>query len=305
MENTKTIAPYTDGPIPVQYFEAFTGSTSSSKMRKSANKRNMIYMSCKSVGGVDNEELRDRVIDFSSEYFDSNGGLINKELPKDIIACVPNNIPGLGIHGSVCFLVDGTKGNGIPAETRAHFAEGFRNGVGEGALIGAPIVGGWFVIDRVELAPEFERRGSLDIALRGANQIVRPIEDLVRGLTLNSDPCIMEPISSFSASIPIDRYPEFFEVIRSVRGFVEDKEDFGGYFDVDGFIPAANLLKIKDLLGKFIRPSTEIFINASHYAVMPGSLEHGGSVMSDFVNKTRNSLGITYKTNAEEYFDTL
>lgn len=304
MENTKTIAPYTDGPIPVQYFEAFTGSTSSSKLRKSANKRNNIYMSCKSLSGPDDEELRDRVIDFVSEYFDSNGSLVNKELPKDIIACIPNNIPGLDRHESVCFLVDGTKGNGIPAETRAHFAEGFKIGVEYGALIGAPIVGGWFVIDRVDLAPEFERRGSLDIALRGANQIVRPIEDLVLGLTLNSDPCIMEPICSFNASIPIERYPEFFEKIGSARGYFEDKKDFGGYFDVNGFIPTANYLEIKNLLGEFIRPSTEISINASHYAVMPGALKRFDSVMSVFVNKTRNSLRITLKTDPEEYFDT-
>jgi elongation factor 2 len=296
MVDPKMIAPYTDEPIAVPYLETFTGSTPIPKLVKSANKLNRIYMTCKSLNNIEDEELKEKLIEISSACFNSNGDLVTEGLPKDIIACVPNNIPGMDYESS-CFLVDATKGNEIPAETRKFFSEGFKNAINGGPLINAPIVGGCFFIDRVELASDSVRRG--------ANQLVRPIEDLVRGLLLNSDPSIAEPIYSLDVSVFDSRYSECREMIRSRRGFIENEERSENIVNVTAFIPVAESEGIRKMLEKISPSPSGIGIEFSHYSHMPGSLDDEKSPMRVAVEKIRKRDQVTWRLNAWEYFDDL
>ena len=285
MKNTELID--INEPIEVQYFESFADSTLKPKFGKSASQRTRIYMSCHPYPHADDESL--------STCIERNGKRTNRKLSDDIIACVPITIPGNPNYESENFLLDRTEG-GIPSDIRDAVSAGFKAAIACGPMINAPIVEGIFYIDRLAINPDCPV--SREIAMIGT-----VIKYLTHGLILNSDPIIHEPIYSFSISISNESYSEFQKAIFSARGHIDEEEICGKNVKVNGFIPGAEITKIKGALQSVSQAAAPVDIKISHYAIVPGSLKKETSPMGQVIIKTRNDYKIHTQLDADSYFD--
>ncbi|MEY3298314.1 MAG: hypothetical protein RLZZ597_1574 [Cyanobacteriota bacterium] len=297
MKNTEFI----DEPAKLQYFESFFGSTTTPKRKRSPNNRADIYMSCEPIMYADSE-LREKIINFLSTCIDQDGKRTNQEWPKDIIACVPMNIIGMPNYESANFLLDRTEGSGIPANLRDFASTAFEEVMAYGPMTSSPIMGSVFYIDRIEIIPNPHNRPM------GFPHVALPMQDLIRGLTLNSEPILQEPIYSFNISIPNELYSEFQKTLKSARVYIEEEEICGKDIKVNGFIPGAEITKIKGVLQSVSQAAEPVDIKISHYAIAPGSIDKDGSPMKEIINKIRNYIvmnthGNPYPLNVHDYLD--
>ncbi|KAI5174130.1 elongation factor 2 [Pancytospora epiphaga] len=276
----------------VKYYEGFSGSVDKPKMRKSANKHNRVYMTCEPLDDniVDNI---DQVIakdpkERAAKFRDVLG--IDDEWVKNIMFFAPEVEP-------TNIMVDETKGIQYLMEVKDHIYEGFKLGTKEGPIVGENIKGGRFNLVDLTL--------HADAIHRGANQMVRPVEDLVRGLILASDPILYEPMFLCNISVPSEYATACDNVLKARRGYVEDWKNENNVSLIKGFLPVSESFGINKRLREVAKGLPTFSLVFSHYARCPGSLEKETSTMSTVVAEVRKHKGITLKLDADNYFDDL
>jgi len=276
----------------VKYYEGFVGSVESSKMRKSVNKHNRIYMSCEPLPDIVVEKMplliakdpKEIAAKFREEV------KMDDDWIKSIMFFAPEVEP-------MNLMVNATKSVQYLLEVRDHIYEGFKLATKNGPMLGEPIKGGLFYLNDLVL--------HADSIHRGANQMVRPVEDLIRGLVLAAEPVVYEPIFSCQISVPTEYATACENVLKARRGYVEGWESEGALSIINGFVPVSESFGINKSLREVAKGKPTFALVFSHYAVTPGSLEKETSVMSTVVKKVRSFKGTTTKLEVSEYFDTL
>lgn len=276
----------------VKYYEGFSESVTKPKMTKSPNKHNRVYMTC--------EPLDDDIVQ-------NIPSLMGKD-PKDIAAKFREvlNMDDDWIKSIMHFgpeaeplniLVDETKGIQYMMEVKEHIFEGFKLATREGPLVGECIRGGRFNLTDLCL--------HADSIHRGANQMIRPVEDLVRGLLLAAVPILFEPMFTCNISVPSKFASACEDVLRKHRGSIEDRQDENDVALISGFLPVCESFGINKKLKEAARGDSSLLLVFSHYAPAPGSLEKENSPMAKIVDKVRKYKKSTSKLDADSYFDDL
>ena len=165
----------------VRYYEGFSDSVTKARMRKSANKHNRVYMTCEPPDDEIVDNIPALMAKDSKEIAAKFRELLNRddEWIKNIMYFGPEAEP-------LNILVDETKGIQYMMEVKEHIFEGFKHATKEGPMVGECIRAGKFNLVDLSL--------HADSIHRGANQMIRPVEDLVRGLILIAEPVLYEPI---------------------------------------------------------------------------------------------------------------
>lgn len=276
----------------VKYYEGFSETTEKSKMRKSANKHNRVYMTC--------EPLEDDVV----SNIPSLMGKDSKEIAakfRDILNMDDEWIKSIMYFGPEAeplnVLVDETKGIQYMMEVKEHIFEGFKLATKEGPLVGECIRAGRFNLVDLSL--------HADSIHRGANQMIRPVEDLVRGLLLASEPVLYEPIFTCNVSVPTEYASACETVLKNKRGYIEDWQTENNMTLISGFIPVNESFGINKRLKEVAKGQPSFSLVFSHYARCPGSLDRETSPMAVIVDQVRKYKKITSKLDQNEYFDDL
>ncbi|KAM0681803.1 translation elongation factor 2 [Glugoides intestinalis] len=276
----------------VKYYEGFSGATEKAKMRKSANKHNRVYMTCQTLDDdvVDNipslmaKDSKEIAAKFR-EVLDMDNAWI-----KSIMYFGPEADP-------LNILVDETKGIQYMMEVKEHIFEGFKLATKEGPLIGECIKGCRFNLTDLSL--------HADSIHRGANQMIRPVEDLVRGLLLASEPILYEPIFTCNVSVPTEYASACETVLKNKRGYIEHWKTENDVTLITGFIPVNESFGINKRLKEAAKGKPSFSLVFSHYAKCPGSLDKETSPMAVIVDQVRKYKKITSKLDENEYFDDL
>ncbi|KAI5152578.1 elongation factor 2, partial [Enteropsectra breve] len=242
----------------VKYYEGFSGTVEKAKMKKSANKHNRVYMTCSPLEDeiVDNiEQLIAKDPKERAAKFREVLGM-DDDWIKNIMFFAPEVEP-------TNIMVDETKGIQYLMEVKDHIYEGFKLGTKEGPLVGENIKGGRFnLVDLVLHA---------DAIHRGANQMVRPVEDLVRGLLLEAGPVLYEPIFSCNIQVPSEYATACENVLKAKRGYVEGWETENNISLINGYLPVFESFGINKRLREVAKGMPTFSLVFSHYAPCPGS----------------------------------
>lgn len=276
----------------VTYFEGFTGSVDSPAMTKSANKHNRIYMTCEPLQEeiVENVELVNvKDVKLRNQKFREVLN-IEDEWVKKIMFFAPEVDP-------TNVMVDDSKGIQYLNEVKDHIFEGFKLATKEGPIIGETIRGGRFNLTDLVL--------HADAIHRGANQIIRPVEQIVRGLVLSASPVLYEPIFNCTITVPEEHATACENVIKQRRGYIEEFEVENGCKISKAFLPVQASFGLNKDLREVSRGHCTFNLSFDHHAECPGSLEKESSVMSQIVAEVREYKKITTKLDADAYFDTL
>ena len=276
----------------VKYYEGFTGSVEDAKMTKSANKHNRIYMTCEPldeeiIKNVDEVNVKDAKL--RNQRF-RDVLKIEDEWVKKIMFFAPEVEPSN-------VLVDESKGIQYLNEVKDHIFEGVKLATKEGPMIGEGVKGGRFNLTDLVL--------HADSIHRGANQIVRPVEMLVRGLIMEAGPVLYEPIFSCTITVPEEYATACENVIKQRRGYVEDFEIENGCKIIKAFLPVQASFGLNKDLREVSRGFSTFSLTFDHYAECPGSLEKENSVMATIVDEVRKYKKTTSKLEASAYFDSL
>lgn len=276
----------------VKYYEGFDGVVEKPKMKKSANKHNRVYMTCEPLEDeiVDNiDQLIARDPKERAQKFRDVLGM-NDEWIKNIMFFAPEVDPSN-------IMVDETKGIQYLMEVKDHIYEGFKLGTKAGPLVGEAIKGGRFNLVDLTL--------HADSIHRGANQMVRPVEDLIRGLILEAGAVLYEPIFQCTITVPSEYATACENVLKSKRGYIEGWTTENNVNIIEGFIPVSESFGINKRLREVAKGLPTFALVFSHYAVCPGNLEKESSTMYKIVEEVRAYKGITTKLDAKNYFDDL
>lgn len=282
-----------DVEVPqVKYYEGFSDSVEKPKMRKSANKHNRVYMTC--------EPLDDEIV----ENLPALMGKDAKEIAarfREVLNIDDDWVKGIMYFGPevepLNVLVDETKGIQYMMEVKEHIFEGFKHATKEGPLVGECIRAGRFNLVDLSLHS--------DSIHRGANQMIRPVEDLIRGLLLAAEPVLYEPIFTCNITVPTEFAAACEAVLRNKRGYVEDRVVENGISQILAYIPVNESFGINKRLKEVARGQPSFSLVFSHYARCPGSLDKPGSTMAKVVTDVRQYKKITLKLDQNEYFDDL
>lgn len=276
----------------VRYYEGFTGVVEKAKMRKSANKHNRIYMTCEPL----DEEIVNNIPSLMGRDSKDTAAKfreilnIDDEWIKSIMYFAPEVEP-------LNILVDETKGIQYMMEVKEHIFEGFKLATKEGPLVGECIRGGRFNLVDLSL--------HADSIHRGANQMIRPVEDLVRGLLLAAEPILYEPIFTCNVSVPTEFASACETVLKNRRGYIEDWQTENNMTLISGFLPVNESFGINKRLKEVAKGQPSFSLVFSHYAPCPGSLDKEASPMAVIVDQVRKYKKITSKLDENEYFDDL
>ncbi|KAL6121031.1 hypothetical protein NUSPORA_02123 [Nucleospora cyclopteri] len=276
----------------VRFYEGFCGSVEQPKMTKSANKHNRIYMTCeplseiivKNVEEVNIKDPKQRNAKFREVL------KIEEEWVKKIMFFAPEAEP-------FNLMVDESKGIQYLNEVKDHIYEGFKNATKEGPLVGEVVKGGRFNLTDLVL--------HADAIHRGANQMVRPVEQLIRGLIISASPVLYEPIFKCTLVVPEEYATACEGVIKTNRGYTESSDLENNYKTINAFIPVQSSFGINQYLREASRGFSSFSLNFSHYDICPGSLEKDSSVMATTVAQVRVYKKTNTKLDADSYFDTL
>lgn len=276
----------------VKYYEGFSGAVTKSKMKKSANKHNRVYMTCEPLDEqvVENIDLliardpKERAAKFREVLN------MDDEWIKNIMFFAPEVEP-------TNIMVDETKGIQYLMEVKDHIYEGFKLATKEGPLVGENIKGGRFNLVDLTL--------HADAIHRGANQMVRPVEDLIRGLLLSADPILYEPIFVCNITVPSDYATACENVLKAKRGYIEEWSTENNVSLIKGFLPVSESFGINKRLREVAKGLPTFSLVFSHYSPCPGSLEKETSTMAIVIDTVRKYKGITLKLDANNYFDDL
>lgn len=276
----------------VKYYEGFADVISKPKMRKSANKHNRVYMTC--------EPLDDEIV----ENIPSLMGKDAKEIAakfREVLNRDDDWIKSIMYFGPEAeplnILVDETKGIQYMMEVKEHLFEGFKHATKEGPLVGECVRAGKFNLVDLSL--------HADSIHRGANQMIRPVEDLVRGLLLAAEPILYEPIFTCNVSVPNEYASACESVLKNRRGYIEDWQTENNMALISGFLPVNESFGINKRLKEVAKGQPSFSLVFSHYARCPGSLDKPTSTMAVVVNEVRKYKNITTKLEPNEYFDEL
>lgn len=276
----------------VKYYEGFAGCVTKSKMKKSANKHNRVYMTC--------EPLDDEIV----QNIPSLMGKDSKEIAakfKEVLNMTDDWIRRIIFFGPeeerLNILVDETKGIQYMMEVKEHLFEGFKLATREGPLVGECIRAGKFNLTDLCL--------HADSIHRGANQMIRPVEDLVRGLLLAAEPILFEPIFTCNVSVPTEFASACETVLKNRRGYIEDWQTENNTTVISGFLPVYESFGLNKRLKEVAKGQPSFSLVFSHYAPAPGSLEKENSPMAIIVDQVRKYKKITTKLDQNEYFDEL
>lgn len=282
----------TDKP-QVKYYEGFTGSIETPKLTKSANKHNRIHMTCEPLDECIVERMSELVARDSKEIAARFREIlsIDDDWVKRIMYFGPEVEPSN-------ILVDETKGIQYMMEVKEHLFEGFKHATKEGPMIGEPIRGGRFNLVDLTLHS--------DSIHRGANQMIRPMEDIVRGLMLSASPIIYEPIFKFTVSVPMVHGSSCQTTLRARRGNFTRCENVNGVSEIEGYLPVNESFGISKSLKECAQGLPIISFVFSHYEQCPGTLDKPGSIMANIVAEVRKrKKSVTTKLDPNEYFDTM
>ena len=276
----------------VKYYEGFVGSVESPKMTKSANKHNRIYMTC--------EPLDDKILENIEQVNVKDPKVRNQrfreilkiedEWVKKIMFFAPEIEP-------MNLMVDESKGIQYLNEVKDHIFEGLKLATKEGPMIGEVVRGGRFNLTDLILHS--------DAIHRGANQMVRPVEQLVRGLILTASPVLYEPIFACTITVPEEYGTACENVIKNRRGYTEDFEIENGCKTIKAFLPVQASFGLNKDLRENSRGFSTFSLVFDHYEICPGSLEKENSIMAQIVKEVREYKGTTSKLDPDAYFDTL
>lgn len=276
----------------VRYYEGFAGSIDKPKMRKSANKHNRVYMTCEPLSDDVVSNIPSLIARDPKEIAAKFREVLNMDDDwiKSIMFFGPENEP-------LNIVVDETKGIQYMMEVKEHLYEGFKLATKEGPLVGEAIRGGRFNL--VDLCLH------ADAIHRGANQMVRPVEDLIRGLLLAAEPILYEPIFTCNITVPVEFASACETVIKNRRGYIEDWQTENNVSLISGFLPVNESFGLNKRLKEVAKGQPSFSLVFSHYAPCPGCLEKETSPMATIVDQVRKYKKITAKLDPEEYFDTL
>ncbi|ORD94033.1 EF2 [Enterospora canceri] len=276
----------------VKYYEGFCGEVEKPIMTKSANKHNRIYMTC--------EPLDERIIANVEQVNVKDPKLRNQRFRevlnidddwvKKIMFFAPEVEP-------MNMMVDHSKGIQYLNEVKDHIYEGMKLGTKEGPLIGEPVKGCRFNLTDVVLHS--------DAIHRGANQMVRPVEQAIRGLVLKAVPILYEPMFLCTVTVPEEFATLCERVITKRRGYVDEFELENNYKTFKAFLPVQASFGLNKSLREKSRGFSVFSLSFDHYAECPGSLEATESVMAKTVAEVREYKKINTKLDADSYFDTL
>lgn len=276
----------------VKYFEGFSGSVEAPKMTKSANKHNRVYMTCEPLEDEVLKNISHFVVRDPKERAARFREILNteEEWVKKVLFFAPEVDPSN-------MMVDETKGIQYLMEVKDHIFEGFKLATKEGPMIGEGIRGGRFnLVDLVLHA---------DAIHRGANQMVRPVEDLIRGLVLMADPVLFEPMFEFVITVPNEYAASCNTILKAKRGSVEEWNVENNVATISGFLPVSESFGINKLLREAAKGLPTLLLVFSHYSECPGSLDKEDSVMAKVVEETRKYKNIKTKLDPKYYFDEL
>lgn len=276
----------------VKYYEGFCGIVDKPRMTKSANKHNRIYMTCQPLEDEVLSNISQFVVRDPKERAARFREILNtdEEWVKKVLFFAPEVDPSN-------LMVDETKGIQYLSEVKDHIYEGFKLAAKEGPLIGENIRGGRYnLVDLVLHA---------DAIHRGANQMVRPVENLIRGLMLLANPVLYEPMFEFSVTVPNEYAASCNGIIKGRRGIVETWDVENNIANITGYLPVSESFGINKLLREVAKGLPTLYLVFSHHAVCPGSLEKEDSVMAKIVEEVRKYKNIKTKIDPNYYFDEL
>jgi len=277
----------------VKYYEGFSGSVvDKAKMRKSANKHNRVYMTC--------EPLTDEVVENLPLLMAKDAKEIAARF-REVLSMDDDWIKRIMYFGPEAeplnILVDESKGVQYMMEVKEHLFEGFKLATKEGPLVGECIRAGKFNITDLHL--------HADSIHRGANQMIRPVEDLVRGLVLFADPILFEPVFACNITVPTEFASACENVLKTRRGYIEDWQTENNVALISGFLPVNESFGLNKRLKEVAKGQPSFSLVFSHYAPTPGSLDKPASPMATIVAQVREYKKINAKLDPNEYFDDL
>jgi len=277
----------------VKYYEGFAGCVDSPKLKKSANKHNKVWMTCEPLDTVIVDSINQVIGKDSKEIAAKFREVLNidDDWVKRIMYFGPEVEP-------LNILVDDTKGIQYMLEVKEHLFEGFKHATKEGPMLGESLRGGRFNLIDLGL--------HADSIHRGANQMIRPVEDLVRGLVLAAQPILYEPIFNYTVSVPNEFATDCESVLKNKRATIDEWNVESNITNMIGTLPVNESFGISMRLKEAAKGLPLLSFVFSHYAPCPGSLDKPTSVMATVVAEARKrKKSITTKLDPAEYFDVL
>lgn len=283
----------TDEPI-VNYLEGVSGTTETAKMAKSANKHNRIYMTCEPlddelIEGIESGKLVVKDPKERAAVFRDIG--IQEDWVKKLLFYGPED-KGPNI------IVDETKGLQYLNEIKEYMREGFREVTTRGPLVGETLRGVRFNLTDVALHS--------DAIHRTGNQITAPFTAVCKGLVMNSDPILYEPLFTVEINVSCSQVSGVNGVLSRRRGIIQEYKDENGVRTViTGYLPVRESFGFNKELMSDTKGQASSVLSFSHYSVLPGRLEDEKSAMGETIAKMREKRGLGKLKLAEDYFDRL
>ncbi|KAM0674149.1 translation elongation factor 2 [Gurleya vavrai] len=283
-----------DEPV-VTYIEGISKETTDSKMSKSANKHNRIYMTCEPLS----EELIENII---------NGKLVHKD-PKERAALFKEhlNITDEYVKKILYYgpedkgpnlLVDETKGIAYLNEIKEYMREGFREVTQRGPLVGELLRGVRFNLTDLAL--------HADAIHRTGNQITAPVTSVCKGLIMNSNPILYEPIFLVEINVSNTQLSGACAVISERRGTIEEYKDENGIrTTITGYLPVNECFGFNAAMMSKTQGQASSILSFSHYSVLPGKFDDASTLTGSIIKKIRAKRGWDDFKPAESYFDKL
>ncbi|KCZ75693.1 hypothetical protein H311_03325, partial [Anncaliia algerae PRA109] len=209
-----------DEPM-VNYMEGIRAEETETKMAKSANKHNRLFMSIQSLSeeiieNIDNGKLVSKDPKERSQKFKDVLD-INEDWVKKIMFYAPLDV-GPNI------MVDATKGVAHLHEIKDHLRAAFEKFTISGPLIGEQVKGIQLNLNDVTL--------HADAIHRTSPQIFPPAIQVATGLFLLADPILYEPIFKIEVSVPNDHIGTVNGVLASKRGMMTNLTEEGSFRSV-------------------------------------------------------------------------
>lgn len=278
----------------VTYLEGISKPVEVARMSKSSNKHNRIYMTVKPMS----EELVENI---------ENGKLVSKD-PKERAAKFRETlgiredwVKKIMFYGpedkGPSIVVDGTKGISYLNEIKEYMREGFRNVTASGPLIGEKVRGLHFELTDLVLHS--------DAIHRTGQQISAPMTSVCKGLILEADPILYEPIFLAEINVATDQVSGVTSTLSSRRGITEEFRDEGLRTTIIGYLPVRESFGFNADLLKATKGQASAVLSFSHYSILPGSLTDKNSLLYQTVMSVREKRGLGELRTPDYYFDRL
>lgn len=291
LENDHAKIPIIRGEPQVSYYESISEPMEITRMSKSANKHNKVYMVVRPLG----EDITKAILDGELitndpkarvELFKKRFGSC-EEWVKRILCYSPDDC-GPNI------IVDSTKGVQNLNEVKEFLKMGLDCAVKEGPVIGEPVHG--VRLDLMDLTLH------ADAIHRGAGQLIPTMSRLATGLILSAKPILYEPI--FFADIFLQEHmvDAAMQVVKGRRGEIVDTIYDNHKSVLKAYIPVQRSFKLNKELMESTGGGASVNLVLDHYAVVPGSLEKEDSPMYTIVKEIRRKKGMGELKDPLEYF---